>query len=72
MNIRKLTCVIIRKNGEYLVGKIMGTSELRWSIYAHEAWRTRDKAEAAEVARKTGGIMCLYNPAVGDVRVIGA
>lgn len=72
MNIRKLTCVIIRKNGEYLVGRIMGTKDLRWSIYAHEAWRTRDRVLAAKIAQKTGGIMCLYNPAVGDIKVIGA
>ena len=50
----------------------MGTKDLRWSIYAHEAWRTRDRVLAAKIAQKTGGIMCLYNPAVGDIKVIGA
>lgn len=71
-DIRKQTCLIIRKNGEYLVGYIMGTRELRWSIYAHEAWRTRDRGEAEEVAKKTGGILVLYNPIVNQKKVLGA
>lgn len=72
MDIRKLTCLIVRKNGEYLVGRVMGTKDLRWSIYAHEAWRTRNREKAEEIARRTGGIICLYNPAAGQIKVIGA
>ena len=71
-DIRRQTCVIIRKNGQCLVGHIMGTRELRWSIYAHEAWRTRDRDKAAEVAKKVGGIMVLFNPIVRQTKVIGA
>ena len=71
-DIRRQTCVIIRKNGQYLVGKILGSQDLRWSIYAHEAWRTRDREEAEEVAKKVGGIMVLYNPIVRQTKVIGA
>ena len=70
MDIRTKTCIIIRKNGEYLVGWILGTNDLRWSIYAHEAWRTRDRKKAQEVARKTGGIMVLFNPIVRQQRII--
>lgn len=70
MDIRTKTCIIIRKNGEYLVGRILGTNDLRWSIYAHEAWRTRDRKKAEEVARKTGGIMILFNPIVNKQRII--
>ena len=70
MDIRTKTCIIIRKNGECLVGRILGTNDLRWSIYAHEAWRTRDRKKAEEVARKTGGIMILFNPIVNKQRII--
>lgn len=71
-DIRKQTCLIIRKNNEYLVGHIMGTNMLKWSIYAHEAWRTRDREKAAEVAKKVGGVMVLFNPIVRQMKVIGA
>ena len=71
-DIRKKTCVIIRKNGQYLVGHVMGTNMLRWSESIYEAWRTRDRVKAGEVARKTGGIMVLFNPIVGQRKVIGA
>lgn len=71
-DIRKQTCLIIRRNGEYLVGRIMGTSALKWSIYAHEAWRTRDRAKAEKVARKTGGVLVLFNPIVNQKKTLGA
>lgn len=71
-DIRRQTCLIIRKNGQYLVGHIMGTRELRWSIYTHEAWRTRDREKAEAVARRTGGILVLYNPIVNQKKVLGA
>ena len=72
MDIRRETCIIIRKNGEYLVGRIMGTADLRWSISRYEAWRTRDRAKAEDVARKTGGVMVLFNPVIGQTKTIGA
>ena len=37
MDIRRETCIIIRKDGEYLVGTVCYSTELRWSIYAHDA-----------------------------------
>ena len=46
MDIRLLTCVIVRKNGKYLVGRILGTSDLRWSDSPHDAWRTRDREKS--------------------------
>ena len=70
MDIRAKTCIIIRKNGEYLVGRILGTNDLRWSIYAHEAWKTRDRKKAEEIARRTGGIVMLFNPIVRQMRVL--
>ena len=71
-DIRKKTCIIIRKNGEYLVGKILWSNDLRWSIYQTDAWRTRDMEKARAMARRTGGIMVLFNPIVNQKRVIGA
>ena len=30
-DIRKQTCLIIRRNGRYLVGRILYSDDLRWS-----------------------------------------
>ena len=72
MDIRTKTCIIIRKNSEYLVGYIVYTKELRWSNSPYDAWKTRDREKAAEVARKVGGVMVLFNPIVNQRKVIGA
>ena len=69
-DIRKKTCIVIRKNGEYLVGVILYSTDLRWSGSPYDAWKTRNKEKAAEVARKTGGIMVLFNPIVNQKRVM--
>ena len=70
MDIRLLTCIIIRKNTKYLVGRVLGTSELRWSDSPHDAWRTRNKDDARDMARIVGGSLMLFNPAVGQMRVL--
>lgn len=70
MDIRLLTCIIIRKNTKYLVGRVLGSSELRWSDSPHDAWRTRDRETARDMARIVGGTMMLFNPAVGQLRVL--
>lgn len=70
-DIRTKTCIIIRKNSEYLVGYVVFSDELRWSVSPYDAWKTRDREEAAEVARKVGGVMVLFNPIVNQRRVIG-
>lgn len=70
MDIRRQTCIIIRKNGEYLVGKALYSDELRWSNSHYDAWRTRDIEKARDVARAVGGIMVLFNPIVNQKRVI--
>ena len=70
-DIRTKTCIIIRKNSEFLVGYIVYSDELRWSVSPYDAWKTRDREEAAEVARKVGGVMVLFNPIVNHRRVIG-
>ena len=72
MDIRKKTCIIIRKDGEYLVGTILYSTDLRWSGSPYDAWKTRRKDDAERVARKVGGEMVLFNPIVNQRRVIGA
>ena len=69
-DIRRQTGIIIRKNGEYLVGRICWSSELKWSASPYDAWKTRDREEAESVARATGGIMMLWNPIVKQLRVM--
>ena len=69
-DIRKATCLIIRKNSEYLVGKILYSDELRWSGSPYDAWRTRNKEAAERVARRTGGIVMLWNPPTKQMRVL--
>lgn len=70
MDIRLLTCVIIRKNGEYLVGRTLGTGNLRWSNSPHDAWRTRNREEAKRLARRVGGVTMLFNPAAGQIKIL--
>ncbi len=66
------TCLVIKKNGRYLVGKILWGQDLRWSQYVYDAYRTRDRERAEELARRTGGIMVLFNSVTGETRTIGA
>ena len=69
VDIRRKTCLIIRRNGEYLVGRILGSRDLRWSGSPYDAWSTRDKETAEEKAKQTGGIVMLFNPIVGKMKV---
>lgn len=66
MDIRKATCLIIERDGEFLVG----ASELglRWSISPYDAWSTRDKMTAFRVAWKVRGRLFLFNPIVGQLK----
>lgn len=68
MDVRRETSLIIRKDGEYLVGYVMYSRELRWSIYPWDAWRTRIRAKARSIAEKTGGTIILFNPIAGQIR----
>ena len=70
MDIRRETCIIIRKDGEYLVGTILYSTDLRWSWSAYDAWRTRRKEDAERVAGKVDGEMVLFNPIANQKRVI--
>ena len=68
--LRKETCIIIRENGEFLVGTILYSKDLRWSGSMYDAWRTRDREKARRIARITGGVMMLFNPIIGETRVM--
>ena len=68
--LRKHTCIVIRKQGEYLMDACIWTSEPRWGISVYDAWRTRNKEAAQRIARVTGGVMVLFNPIVGQTKLI--
>ena len=68
MDIRGETALIIRKDGEFLVGKIIFSNELRWSRSPWDAWKTRIRAKARSIAEKTGGEIMLFNPVTGQLR----
>lgn len=69
-DIRKATCLIIRKNSEFLVGTIMYSTDLRWSSSPYDAWKTRDRDKAENIARKSGGIVMLWNPVARQMKVL--
>ena len=69
-DIRRETALIIRKDGEYLQGRQMHDGPLIWSLSAWDAWRTRDRDAAERVARLLDAEMWLFNPAVGQLRMI--
>lgn len=68
MDIRTATCLIIKRGAEFMVGKILFSSEFRWSDSPYDAWRTRNREEAEAVARQVGGDLWLFNPVAGQLR----
>ena len=69
-DIKKATCLIIRKNDEFFVGTILYSRDLRWSKSPYDAWQTRNRAKAEKAALKLGGIVMLFNPVVRQMRVL--
>ena len=67
-DIRARTCLIVRRNGFYLQGASFANKELIWTRNVYDAWRTRNRDLARKAARKTGGILCLFNPVVSALR----
>lgn len=68
MDIRLKTGIIIQKDGEYLVGAIIGLSCLRWSQSPWDAWITRRRDHAEKVAKAVGGTRMLFNPVAGQLK----
>lgn len=67
MNIRRKTCLIVRKDGKYFVAYCPMTQRLKWSESIYDAWRTRDKNAAIRASRILGGVPVLFNPIVGQI-----
>lgn len=67
-DIRRATGLIIRKENEFLVGTILWSTDLRWSLSPWDAWRTRDPGAARQVAEKVGGEIELFNPVTAQRR----
>lgn len=70
MDIRRRTCLIIKRGSMFLVGKILYSHEYRWSISPYDAWQTRDRVIAENVAKKCGGDLWLFNPIAGQLREV--
>lgn len=70
MNIRTATTLIIRRGTDFLVGKILFSTEFRWSDSPYDAWSTRNREQAERVARITGGDLWLFNPVAGQLREV--
>ena len=68
MDIREKTVLIIKKGGKYLVGTILYSTDLRWSLSPWDAWATRTRENAEAVAEKVDGTVMLFNPIVGQIR----
>ena len=68
MDIRLHTGLIIKKDGKYLVGKVLDSNILRWSDSPYDAWKTRIRAKARSIAEKTSGEIMLFNPIAGQER----
>lgn len=71
MDIRLKTGIIIEKDGEYLVGTILFSTDLRWSASPWDAWITRKRDNALRVAERVGGTRMLFNPVAGQLRKMG-
>lgn len=70
-DIRRKTGLIIRRENEFLVGTILYSKDLRWSLSPWDAWFTRDRNIARMVAQKVGGELMLFNPVVGQIKKYG-
>lgn len=68
MDVRCYTGIIIEKNGEFLVGTVLYSKELRWSNSPYDAWFTRRRDKALLVADKVEGRRLLFNPVVGQIK----
>ena len=66
--IRKATVLIVHRGTEYLVSRILYSTEYRWSTSPYDAWGTRKAEYARKMARRTGGELYLFNPISGELR----
>ena len=70
-DIRLRTKLIVKRGAEYLVGfDLLGI--MKWSTSPYEAWSTRNRQDAEDVARKVGGDLWLFNNVIGEARELYA
>ena len=69
-DIRKKTCLVIKRGNQYLQGWDRFYKKLDWSPYIYNAWRTRDKELAVKVASRTNGSTVLFNPVLGKTELV--
>lgn len=68
VDIRRKTCLVIRKDGEFLGCRILFTKDRKWSTSPYDAATTRKIEIAQKAAAKYGGEIMLFNPIVGQLR----
>ena len=68
VDIRLYTRLIVRKNGEYLVGREMLSRQLKWNTSPYDAWWTRSIDDGRKLANRVGGTLVLFNPAIGETK----
>ena len=66
--LKKATVLIVKRGAVFLVARIPYSKEYRWSASAYDAWQTRDKEDAKDVAKRVGGDLWLFNPPTGQLR----
>lgn len=67
-DIRLSTCLVIKKDGQFLQGNQMGTGILVWTNSPYDAWKTRCRGDAERVAFLVKGEILLFNPVIGKIR----
>lgn len=68
-SIRKRTCIVLRRGGEYFSGVDL-FGRLRWSAHIYDSWRTRSMEKAMNIAIRIRAEMVLFNPVVGQSATI--
>ena len=66
--IHKKTGMVVERDGYYLQAVNPDTGIVSWSRSIYDAWRTRDKAAAWQVAWMMRGYLWLFNPILGEKR----
>lgn len=65
MDIRLLTVCVVKKETEFLQGRILETDALKWSVSPYDTWGTRNLGHACRIANIVHGSVVLFNPAIG-------
>lgn len=66
MDIRRKTYLIVEKDGLFLQC-VDFTHSIRWTKSPWDAWKTRDRQQAAQICAKFGGEPMLFNSVAGQL-----